>query len=324
MAASLALAQRATEPRTPAAAPPATEQPRTTAPEARRAAQPDTARQPDAAIQPADARRAAQVEAAGQRTTAPATVGQATVSRPFGIQFEGQDDLVVAEIAPGSTAAQAGLRARDRIISVDGRPITGQRRFLGFLSGLGRRVPLVIEREGQQYTVQFAPGRGDSQGGWLGVYLEDSEDGQQGAKITHVYPAGPAARAGLRAGDVVLQVNNNAIAGTPDLIATIDQFQPQSKVNLRFARGERQLDATAVLANRNSFVMYQGGYGDEQGRGEFDGGQQFEDDAYSNVPPHAMQLEHDRRMAEQHERIETELRKLQEEVRLLREAIQKR
>jgi type II secretory pathway component PulC len=302
MGASLAMAQRATEPRRPAAAPAATEQPREN---------------------PAEARRAPEPDAAGQRSNQRADL-QANSSRPFGIQFEGQDDLVVGEVAQGSTAAQAGLRPRDRIVSVDGRPITGQRRFLAFLSSLtGRRVPLIVERDGRQYTVQFAAGNAENQGGWLGVYLEDGDDGQQGAKITHVYPAGPAARAGLRPGDVILQVNNKPVQGTPDLIAAMDELKPQSKVNLHVMRGDRELDAAAVLGSRDSYVMHQSRYGDDRERSGLED-RSGEDDAFANVPPYAMQLEHDRRMAEQHERIETELRKLQEEVRLLREAIQKR
>jgi len=122
---------------------------------------------------------------------------------------------------------------------------------------------------------------------------------------------------------VILKVNDQEVQNTPDLIASIDTLQPQSKVNLRILRGDRQLDAVAMLANREAYVFHQARYSDDRQRAGND--ESFEeDDAYGQIPPHAMQLEHDRRMAEQHERIETELRKLQEEVRLLREAIQRK
>jgi hypothetical protein len=92
-------------------------------------------------------------------------------------------------------------------------------------------------------------------------------------------------------------------------------------VALRIMRGDRELDAAATLASRDAYVFHQARYGDDRGRGD----DRFnEDDAFGQIPQHAMQLEHDRRMAEQHERIETELRKLQEEVRLLREALQRK
>jgi hypothetical protein len=78
-----------------------------------------------------------------------------------------------------------------------------------------------------------------------------------------------------------------------------------------------------VLGSRENFVFY----GDDEDYGRRGGneeGGRFDDDDYGRIPPHAMGLEHDRRMAEQHQRIEMELRKLQEEVRKLREALQAR
>ena len=84
------------------------------------------------------------------------------------------------------------------------------------------------------------------------------------------------------------------------------------------------MDATAVLASRDSYIFHQTAYADEGGRGGRTFDRESGDDDFGNIPPHAMQLEHDRRMAEQHERIETELRKLQEEVRLLRAAIERK
>jgi C-terminal processing protease CtpA/Prc len=127
----------------------------------------------------------------------------------------------------------------------------------------------------------------------------------------------------LRPGDVIVKVNDQDVQNTPDLIASLDAFKPQSKVNLRILRGERELDAIATLASRDSYVFHQARYSDDRERGAFNE-RSDEDDAFGQIPPHVMQLEHDRRMAEQHERIETELRKLQEEVRLLREALQRK
>lgn len=227
---------------------------------------------------------------------------------------------MISEVAPGSAAAKAGLRAQDRIVSVHGRELTGQRRFAAFVSGMsGRPVPIIIERNGRQYTVQLTPGDA-SDGPWLGVYLQDNDDKVRGAIITHVYPASPAARAGLRAGDVILGVNDQQVENTPDLIALLDEFQPKDEVTLRLRRGDGEVDATAVLAQRRDFA-FQTSFNERNGeRGQ----QTDEEDPFGNIPPYAMQLEHDRRMAEQHERMEKELRKLQEEVRLLREAIEKK
>lgn len=286
MGASLALAQRGTDP------------------EARDPA-PRVPNQPDRSIEPVEGQNAT-------RTRTP---------RQLGITFVAGDELVVGEIAQGSTAAEAGLRPRDRIVSIDGRPITGQRRFSAFLSSLsGRRVPVVVEREGRQYTIQLMPGDVNGQSAWLGVYLEEAEEQGRGARISQVYPGGPASRAGLRRGDVILRVNDEATTSPPDLIATVEALKPQTKVAVRFLRGDQELTTNATLASRDAFI-YQTAYAPDR---DFDRDDRDSfDDEFGDIPPHAMQLEHDRRMAEQHERIETELRKLQEEVRLLREALKR-
>jgi hypothetical protein len=52
------------------------------------------------------------------------------------------------------------------------------------------------------------------------------------------------------------------------------------------------------------------------------GGQSGQHDHFANLPPFAMQLEHERRLYEQNQRIETQIARLQDEVRQLREALQ--
>lgn len=231
----------------------------------------------------------------------------------LGFQLDRQvtDGIVVGEVEANSGAAQAGLRSGDRIVSVDGRELVNPRQFRAYMGGLyGRPVPIIIDRGGQRYTVQLPPMDAQDSGPWLGVYLQDNEQDQQGATITNVFPSGPAARAGLRRGDVVLQLNGQQVAGTPDLIAMIDEFQPQERVEFLVRRGDQEIQVPAVLGSRENFVFHR------QGGMEFDS-----EDEFAGIPPHAMGLEHDRRMAEQHQRIESELIKLQDEVRQLRELL---
>jgi hypothetical protein len=184
----------------------------------------------------------------------------------------------------------------------------------------GRRVPIVIDRGGQQYNVQLDLDQPGGDAAWLGVFLQESEGQQAGARITQIYPAGPAARAGLRPGDVVQQINKQPVAGPAELIGMIEEMKPGAKAELAVLRGNQQVVIPTVLGNRSHFIYYGGGR-DSERDGQQRDGQFSEDDEFGNIPPHAMQLEHDRRMAEQHQRIEDELRKLQEEVRKLREAL---
>jgi membrane-associated protease RseP (regulator of RpoE activity) len=279
--------------------------------------------QPDRALaqpqrQPADERQASdRGEQARQ---------QGTQRQGLGIQFDQQtqNGLTIANVQQSSVAAQAGLRQGDRILAADGRPFNSPRQLQAYLGGQnGRRVPMIIERGGRQYTVQLPLNQPQGDSAWLGVFLNDNEENERGAIVAQVYPSGPAARAGLQAGDVIQQVNGQQVTTSADLIAAIEEMQPGSKAELSLLRNNEPTKLTATLGSRDSFV-FRGQSEDRYaygGRGsEFD---ENDEDIY-NIPEHAMELEHNRRMAEQHQRIETELAKLRDEVRQLREALQRR
>lgn len=238
----------------------------------------------------------------------------------IGIEFDTQADrpLTIARVEPNSRAAQAGLRSGDRIVSVDGRQIAAVRQLQAYVSGQqGRWVPLVIERGGNQYSIQLGPGPSSDEGAWLGVYLQDSE-GQQGAQVTSVYPASPAARAGIRTGDVIVSANGQRITNAPDLIAAIEELEPRSRTELVIQRRDQELTIPVVLGQRDSYVTSYRGFDSGFGQGNEDDGD------LASFPPYAMQLEHDRRNAEQHQRIESEIQKLREEIKQLRELIEQK
>jgi hypothetical protein len=163
---------------------------------------------------------------------------------------------------------------------------------------------------------------------WLGVYLSERQTHQNGAQVTQVYPAGPAARAGLRAGDVISAVNGQRVSSGSELIQKIEQEEPGARAELTVTRNNQQLELPITLGSRQGFA-WSGWGGDRGEQGQYtssrDSGQaghSGEEDYWGNVPPFAMQLEHERRMYEQHQRIESQIAKLQDEVRQLRELIQ--
>lgn len=252
---------------------------------------------------------------------------EASRRRGHGLGFEigaqgDQQGLYVSSIEEKSAVAQAGLKQNDRIVSIDGRSFTGARQVQAYLSGQGgRRVPIIVERGGQQYTVQFTPAPFESDAAWLGVYLEEGDANMKGARITHVYPAGPAARAGLYAGDIVTQIAGQQIDSSADLVATVQQMEPKKEVEFVILRNERESKVPVVLGSRDAFAarnFERNQNGDDQQFAE------NEHNAFDNVPPYAMHLEHDRRAAEQHQRIENEIRLLREEIARLREELKRK
>ncbi|MEZ5665080.1 MAG: DegQ family serine endoprotease [Burkholderiaceae bacterium] len=71
----------------------------------------------------------------------------------------------------------------------------------------------------------------------------------EGALVSGVEPGGPAETAGLKAGDVIIQVNGQAIIGSGDLPALIGQSAPGTEVTLNIWRQGRQEAVQARLGD---------------------------------------------------------------------------
>ncbi|WP_432907747.1 S1C family serine protease [Micromonospora matsumotoense] len=69
-----------------------------------------------------------------------------------------------------------------------------------------------------------------------------------GVRLAAVEPAGPAAAAGLKTGDVVLRLNGRPMNEPTDLIALVRKFAPGSVVTVEYRRGTARQNASVTLA----------------------------------------------------------------------------
>ena len=114
---------------------------------------------------------------------------------------------------------------------------------VGFAISVGEALPVIETLRG------LADGETRVEG-YLGVGLEDRTDGGRGAVITDVGPGSPASRAGIEAGDIVVDVDGTPIDGQGALIAAIRDRSPGDTVAIDVLRGGSRVTLTATLVER--------------------------------------------------------------------------
>jgi S1-C subfamily serine protease len=83
---------------------------------------------------------------------------------------------------------------------------------------------------------------------YLGVGTGDAPQG--GALVGNIVAGGPAAKAGLRAGDRVLQIGGQPIRGADDLTAAVNDHKPGDKVQFQVDRGGQRRTLTVTLGSQ--------------------------------------------------------------------------
>ena len=141
------------------------------------------------------------------------------------------------------------------LVDIHGRAVGINTAYLtqsGGYMGVGFAIPINMARTIADRLQQD----GRMTRAWLGVGLQDPPPDRQpvaegGAAIVSRIDAGsPAARAGLRQGDVIITINAIAIAGAADLRNRIALSPPGSAVTLGYLRDGRQHFATVELGEK--------------------------------------------------------------------------
>ena len=120
--------------------------------------------------------------------------------------------------------------------------------------GIGFAVPSEIA----QRIVADLRDKGRIDRGWLGVSVQDVQGGlagvsrgtSAGVAIAGIDRTGPAAKAGLRPGDVVVFVNGDRVDSARSLIKAIAATPPGNSVRLLVRRGTQNMDVPVVVGRR--------------------------------------------------------------------------
>ena len=167
---------------------------------------------------------------------------------------------LISRITPDSPAAQSDLRTGDVIIGLNGRQVKNTRQLPRMVAKTPaeEKVTVSVLRNGETLEIDailkpipesqqaMKPSAPNPNTGRLGLRLSLLDDKARdvlryegdGVLIQEVMPASPAARQGLRAGDIILKVGSVPVSTPQDVVGQVKKLKPAKKPVLLLVQRE--------------------------------------------------------------------------------------
>ncbi|MEX5380468.1 MULTISPECIES: Do family serine endopeptidase [Acinetobacter] len=188
------------------------------------------------------------------------------IGSPFGFDYSASAGIVSAKMRnmmgetsvpfiqtdvalnPGNSGGPL-FNQRGEVVGVNSRIFSGT----GGYMGLSFSIPIDVAMD----VADQLKRNGKVTRSYLGVSLQDIDRNlaesyklskPEGSLITQVAPNSPAARAGLRAGDVILKYNGTPISRTSELLNYLNRSVPNQSIQLEVLRDDKRRNITATVS----------------------------------------------------------------------------
>jgi Do/DeqQ family serine protease len=170
-----------------------------------------------------------------------------------------------ASINPGNSGGP--------LIDLDGNVLGINTMIIGHASGIGFAIPSNLARKVSTELLQ----KGDVSRAWIGVSYQEltpelaSGFGAQrtrGALVNEIVPSGPAAKAGVRPGDIIIDIQGREVREGRDLLRAVLQYPVGEKLSLTVLRDGSQQKLQVVTAARPDQREARAGSGAKPQRGQ--------------------------------------------------------
>jgi len=182
--------------------------------------------------------------------------------------LKGTQGALIAEVVPKGPAEQAGIKPGDVITAVNGKPVADNNQLTRDVGAIppGQGVKLEVVRDGKprQVEVKLAerpdevevasrggkPGdqADKSSGDALGLGIQELtaemaqrarvDPGTKGVIVTSVVPDSPGSEAGISPGDVILEINRQAIHSVSEYRKAVQKLKKGETALIRVRSGQ--------------------------------------------------------------------------------------
>jgi serine protease Do len=199
------------------------------------------------------------------------------------LDLEPDSGVLVRQVEEDSPAQKAGLEPGDIVLRVDdkavGQPSELSRRVRDLEPG--DEVKLDIRRDGEAKTIAVTLGEAEMRRGhrWPDIRVEELKLGKDhgflgvmtqplegelgayfgaengGALVSEVVEDSPAAKLGLKAGDVITRIDDEEIADPGDLRRVVGEHDEEVEVEVAWLRDKKEQTGKATLEVREGLAF---------------------------------------------------------------------
>lgn len=227
---------------------------------------------------------------AGGGSSIGVTVRDVTADDAQKAKLGGASGVFIETVREGTPAARAGLRSGDIVLEFDGERVRSVQQFQRLVSesAPGRVARAVVARDGSRQTVDVTPERRDAlelfsrnerlprlfsfdvdnlapeirtlvsprQLGAtltpLSEQLETYFGVSNGVLVSNVAADTPASAGGLRAGDVITQINGRRVDAPGDVAQAVRNAEAGAQLEIVVMRDRKEVKLTAKVPERGS------------------------------------------------------------------------